>query len=331
MIIEQFVAKTPRLTAQLAAVLLAITGPVSGAKAQSYPNKPITIIVGFAPGGLMDTVSRLFGERLSAKLGQPVVVENRGGANGNIAHRRVASAEPDGYTILGATPTLAVNETIYPHRRGYSADQFKTVAIVASSPEMISTHPANAKTLKEFLDSARSTSAQFGTAGTGSMSHIAIQYFFEKLADLPTTHIPFQGGAPAVSAALGNQIPLVAAPPASGAASSVRSGGLRGLAVASEKRLSILPDVPTFAELGYPNFTSLVWAGFFVPANTPAEATATLSKAIGEILKEQPILARLEQIGFEPIFLDQESSEKLFRSDISKWKNMIDAIGLKIE
>jgi tripartite-type tricarboxylate transporter receptor subunit TctC len=311
-------------------LLLATAMQVSHSNAQTYPTKPITIVVGFAPGGLMDTVSRLFSERLSAKLGQPVIVENRGGANGNIAHRRVASAEPDGYTILGATPTLAVNETIYA-RRGYTADQFKAIAIVAASPEMISTHPSNSKTLKDMLETVRSSSAQFGTAGTGSMSHIAMQYFFEKLANVPTTHIPFQGGAPAVGAALGNQIPLVAAPPASGAAASVRSGGLRALAVASDKRLSILPDVPTFAELGYPNFTSLVWAGFFVPANTPKGVIETLSKSIAEILQERTIVEKLEQIGFEPMFLDQQASDRLFRSDISKWKDMIEAIGLKVE
>lgn len=330
MIRRRFNPCTPGRAALLTALALVVTGLVSSARAQSYPNRPITIVVGYAPGGLMDTVSRLFGERLSAKLGQAVVVENRGGANGNIANRRVASADPDGYTILGATPTLAVNETIYA-RRGYTADQFKAVAIVAASPEMISTHPSNAKTLKEMLDTARSTSIQFGTAGTGSMSHIAIQYFFEKLANIRTTHIPFQGGAPAVSAALGNQIPLVAAPPASGAASFVRSGSLRGLAIASEKRLSILPDVPTFAELGYPNFTSLVWAGFFVPAKTPEEITTKLSEAIGQILNDPSVTDKLQQMGFEPTFLDQQASEKLFRSDIIKWKSMIEAIGLRVE
>ncbi len=324
------IASGQRLAALMMGLLLATAMQVSHSNAQAYPTKPITIIVGFAPGGLMDTVSRLFGERLSAKLGQPVIVENRGGANGNIAHRRVASAEPDGYTILGATPTLAVNETIYA-RRGYTADQFTAVAIVAASPEMISTHPSNSKTLKEMLETVRSSSAQFGTAGTGSMSHIAMQYFFQKLANVPTTHIPFQGGAPAVGAALGNQIPLVAAPPASGAAASVKSGGLRALAVASDKRLSILPDVPTFAELGYPNFTSLVWAGFFVPANTPKGVIETLSRSISEILQDRTIVDKLEQIGFEPMFLDQQASDRLFRSDISKWKDMIEAIGLSVQ
>ncbi len=207
----------------------------------AYPNKPITILVGFAPGGLIDVISRLVGQRLQEKLGQPVVIENRAGAAGNIAHRRVATGDADGYTILGGTTSMAINETVYA-KRGYVADDFITVSIAASSPEMISAPVAGAKTLKEFIDSSRSTSAQFGTAGAGSASYITTQYFFQNLAKIPTTHIPFQGGAPAVAAALGNQIPLVATPPAAGAAAPVRANQLRGLAIAADKRMALLPD-----------------------------------------------------------------------------------------
>ena len=307
-----------------------LAGSMTTSWAQAYPSKPITIIVGFAPGGLIDVIARLVGQRLQDKLGQPVVVENRAGAAGNIAHRRVATADPDGYTILGATTSLAINETVYP-KRGYVADDFLAVSIAATSPELISTHPSGPKTLKEFIDNSRSTSAQFGTAGAGSASFITTEYFFKVLAKIPTTHIPFNGGAPAVTAAMGNQIPLVATPPAAGAAAPIKAGNLRGLAIASEKRMALLPDVPTYAEQGYPGFTASAWTGFFLPAKTPKDIAVKLNTAIKEILAEPAIVAKLSEIGFEPIYLDQAQSEEMYRAEIKKWRTMIEAIGLKVE
>lgn len=148
----------------------------TAAHADTYPSKTITIVVGFAPGGLIDVIARLVGRKLQIKLGQTVIIENRAGAAGNLAHRRVATAEPDGYTILGATTSLPINESLYP-KRGYTAEDFKAVSIAATSPEMISAPPSGAKTLKEFIDNARSSTAQFGTAGAGSASYIVTQYF----------------------------------------------------------------------------------------------------------------------------------------------------------
>jgi tripartite-type tricarboxylate transporter receptor subunit TctC len=167
--------------------LSAVTSP----RAETYPSKTITIVVGFAPGGLIDVIARLVGQKLQGKLGQTVIVENRAGAAGNLAHRRVAAAEPDGYTILGATTSLPINETLYP-KRGYTADDFKAISIAATSPEMISAPPGGAKTLKEFVDNARSSTAQFGTAGAGSASYIVTQYFFERLAKIPPRTFRFK-------------------------------------------------------------------------------------------------------------------------------------------
>jgi len=308
-----------------AALSLSTAAPVH---ADTYPSKTITIVVGFAPGGLIDVIARLVGQNLQTKLGQTVVVENRAGAAGNLAHRRVATAEADGYTILGATTSLPINESLYP-KRGYTAEDFKAVSIAATSPEMISAPPAGAKTLKEFIDNARSSTAQFGTAGAGSASYIVTQYFFERVVKIPTTHVPFQGGAPAVTAAMGNQIPLVATPPAAGAAAPVKAGALRGLAIASEKRMTILPDVPTYGENGYPGFVASAWTGFFVPAKTPDEIAKKLNAAINEILKDPDVASRLEQLGFEPLSLDQNAADSMFRSDIVKWRSMVEAINLK--
>lgn len=300
------------------------------ARADAYPSKTITIVVGFAPGGLIDVIARLVGQKLQIKLGQTVVVENRAGAAGNLAHRHVATAEPDGYSILGATTSLPINESLYP-KRGYTADDFKAISIVATSPEMISAPPGGAKTLKEFIDNARSSTAQFGTAGAGSASYIVTKYFFERIVKIPTTHIPFQGGAPAVTAVMGNQIPLVATPPAAGAVAPVKAGALRGLAIASEKRMAILPDVPTYGENGYPGFVASAWTGFFLPAKTPDEIARTLNVAINEILKDPEVASRLEQLGFEPLNLDQKAADTMFRSDIVKWRSMVEAINLKTD
>ena len=300
----------------------------TAAHADTYPSRTITIVVGFAPGGLIDVIARLVGQKLQGKFGQTVIIENRAGAAGNLAHRRVATAEPDGYTILGATTSLPINESLYP-KRGYTAEDFKAVSIAATSPEMISAPPSGAKTLKEFIDNARSSTAQFGTAGAGSASYIVTQYFFERIVKIPTTHVPFQGGAPAVTAAMGNQIPLVATPPAAGAAAPVKAGALRGLAIASEKRMAILPDVPTYGESGYPGFVASAWTGFFLPAKTPDEIAKKLNAAINEILKDPEVASRLEQLGFEPLNLDQNAADTMFRSDIVKWRSMVEAINLK--
>jgi tripartite-type tricarboxylate transporter receptor subunit TctC len=231
---------------------------------------------------------------------------------------------------MGATTSLAINETLFP-KRGYTADEFKAVSIAATSPEMISAPAAGAKTLKEFLDNARATSAQFATAGAGSASYIVTQYFFEKVAKMNATHIPFQGGAPAISAAIGNQVALVAAPPAGGVVPPIQSGSLRGLALASDKRIALLPDVPTYKELGYSGVVASAWTGFFVPAKTPADVTLKLNTAINEILREPEMIARLEQMGFEPLVLDVDKANAMFGEEITKWRAMVEAIQLKIE
>lgn len=318
-----------KVVAAMAALLLGQT-IATPTFADTYPSKNITIVVGFAPGGLIDVIARLVGQKLQAKLGQTVIVENRAGAAGNLAHRRVASADADGYTILGATTSLPINETIYA-KRGYTADDFMAITIAATSPELISAPADGAKTLKEYLDNARSSTAQFGTAGAGSASYIVTQYFLEKVAKIPTTHIPFQGGAPAVTAALGNQIPLVATPPAAGAAAPIKAGKLRGLAIASEKRMAILPDVPTYAESGYPGIVASAWTGFFLPAKAPKDIAVKLNTAINEILKEPDVVARLAELGFEPQIQTQPEAEAQFRSDIAKWRTMVEAINLKVE
>ena len=242
-------ARRYRLGFALAA--LALSSAILGAgrtQAQTYPSGKITLIVAFAAGGVADTLARMVGQGLSERLHQNVVVENRGGAGGNIAAAAVAHASADGYTVLATTTALAINETLREAKQ-FSAADFKTVAIVASSPEALVTSPSNpANNLADFVKAAKGKTINFGSAGVGSGSHIEAEYFFKKIAKIEATHVPFQGGAPAINATLGNQIDLLATTLGGGAAAQIASGKLKGLGVASEKRASVTPDVPTFAE-----------------------------------------------------------------------------------
>ncbi|HMJ45219.1 MAG TPA: tripartite tricarboxylate transporter substrate-binding protein, partial [Pseudolabrys sp.] len=228
------------------------------AQAQPYPARDITFLVAFAPGGVADTVARLVAQGVSAKLGRNVVVDNRGGAGGNIAAAAVARAAPDGYTLLVTTTALAINETLTPGK-GFAASDLKSIAIVASSPECFATGEGTpAKNLAEFLKSVQGKSINFGTAGVGSGSHIAAEYFLKVHAKVSAVHVPFKGGAPNMNAVMGNQIELLATTLGGGAAAQIAGGKLKGLGVASAKRVSVLPDVPTYGEAGYP-FEASSW------------------------------------------------------------------------
>jgi tripartite-type tricarboxylate transporter receptor subunit TctC len=314
--------------ALIAAALVVALGPFQPAHAQQYPAKTVTIVVGFAPGGFIDTISRLVGQKLSERLGQPVVVENRAGAGGNLAHRIAAAAAPDGHTILAATTSIAINESLYK-TRGYTAGDFTTLAISASTAEIIVSHPDGAKTLKEMLQGVKTKPINYGTAGAGSASYIVTEYFFRNLAKVPAQHVPFQGGGPLVNAALAHHVDLAAAAMAGGFVPHVQAGTLRGLAIARDKRMQVVADVPTYAEAGYP-LSASSWAGFFAPAKTPPEVIAKLNAAMNDIMKEPDVLAKLVPIGFEPIYGSPAQADAMFRSEIEKWRQMVEAIGLQI-
>lgn len=319
-----------RRSAVLGFAITALLISTHPGRTQTYPSRSITFVVPFAAGGFVDVIARLVGQKVSEELGQPVIVENRPGAGGNIAHRRVAQAEPDGYTVLAASTSLAINESLYP-QRGYSADDFLALSIAATTPEIVAAPASGAKSLREFIDQSKNASAQFGTAGAGSASFIVAQYFFTRLAKIPATHIPFQGGAPAINAAMGAQIPLVAAAMAGGVVQPIKDGRLRGLAIASEKRNPLVPEVPTYIESGYPGFTADAWAGFFALAKTPHEVAQKLNTAINHALSDREVQARLEPLGFTVILQDLQTADRRFRSDIERWRTRVDAIGFTIQ
>lgn len=302
-----------------------------GVAAQDYPAKPITFIVAFAPGGVADGIGRMIAQKLGEALKQTVVVENRGGAGGNLAARQVATASPDGYTILVTTTALAINETLH-RNKGFAADDLSTVAIVASSPEAFAVNSANdAASLSDFLAKAKGKTINFGSAGVGSGSHIAAEYFFKEIAKVPATHVPFQGGAPAINAAVGNHIDLLSITLGGGLVSQVRGGKLKGLGVMNASRVGTMKDVPTFAEAGFPGFHAASWVGLFVPAKTPAAIVATLNGAVDAIVKQPDFQERLAGLGFDPVTGNQAAAGKRFKDDVAEWGKRVNALGLKIE
>lgn len=316
----------------LALVIMSLLTLFAGrANAQTYPSNKITLIVAFAPGGVADTLARLVGQSLSERLHQNVVVENRGGAGGNIAAGAVAHAAPDGYTLLATTTALAINETLR-ETKPFSAADFKTVAIVASSPEALVTSPSNpANNLADFVKAAKGKTINFGSAGVGSGSHIEAEYFFKKIAKIEATHVPFQGGAPAINATLGSQIDLLATTLGGGAAAQIAAGKLKGLGVASDKRVAVTPGVPTFAESGFPGFFAASWVGFFAPAKTDAQIVATLNAAINDTIKSADVQKKLADIGFDPIIGSPAQADAMFKAEVGKWGEMVKALNLSIK
>jgi len=314
-------------------IVLAVSSLVLAGRtnAETYPSNKITLIVAFAAGGVADTLARMVGQGLSEKLHQPVVVENRGGAGGNIAAGVVAHAAPDGYTLLVTTTALAINETLREAKQ-FSANDFKTIAIVASSPEALVTSPSNpANNLAEFVKAAKGKTINFGSAGVGSGSHIEAEYFFKKIAGIDATHVPFQGGAPAINATLGNQIDLLATTLGGGAAAQVAAGKLKGLGIAADKRAAVTPNVPTYAESGFPGFFAASWVGFFAPAKTDPQIINTLNAAINETIRNPEVRKKLDTIGFDPIEGTPAQAEAMFNAEVTKWGDMVKALNLTIK
>jgi tripartite-type tricarboxylate transporter receptor subunit TctC len=305
---------------------LLVAGLAQPAHAQVYPAQNITFMVAFPAGGIADVVARLVGQKLSERLGHTVVVENRGGAGGNIAAKSVSGAAPDGYTILATTTSLAVNETASKNK-GFSVNDLRPVAIVAISPDVLAVHPSNpAKDLKEFINNGKAKSFTYGSAGVGTGPHIGAEYFFREVAKVQAVHVPFTGGAPAVQSAIGNHVDAIVltlptvVPP-------ITQGLLRGIGLASATRNSAVPNVPTYGEMGFPNVYSGSWVGFFAPAKAPDAVVAKLNAEINQIVKEPEAQQKLKTIGFDAMIKTQAETAEYFKSEVASWGKMTRAIG----
>ena len=319
------------LVGTLAALATAVMFTASVADAQTYPAGKITIVVAFAPGGVADTLARLIGQGLGDRLHQPVVVENRGGAGGNIAASYVARAAPDGYTLLATTTAIAVNETLFVNK-DFSANDFKTVSLAASSPEALVTGASNpAGNLVDFFKATNGRTINLAIPGVGTGSDIEAEYFLKFLAHVPAQVIPFQGGAPAINATIGNQVDLMATTLGGGAAAQISGGKLKGLGIAADHRAAVTPQVPTYAEQGFPGFTAASWVGFFVPAKTDQRIVAALNETINAIVQTPDVKKKLDDMGFDPLVGSPEQANTMFHAEVEKWGKMVSALGLSIK
>lgn len=322
-----------RIVSVLMASLAAMVALLGDARAQTYPDRPITLIIPFAPGGSTSIVGRVLAEKMSETLGEKIIVDNRPGAGGTVGTRAVAKSAPDGYTIgLGYTGTLAIGPTLYA-KAGYDPRKdFAPIGLIGHAPNSLVAHPSfPAKTVAELIAYARAHPGEvnFGSAGAGTASHITGAYF-AAAANISLVHIPYKGTGPALIDLIGGHIPLAFAPiPATH--SSVAGGQLRALAVTSPTRSTLLPDVPTIAESGIPGFDASLYYGLIAPAGTPRPVIERLNKELRAALNSDDVKQRLTQDGAEPTPGTPEDYTAFIDKDETKWAVMVKASGAKEE
>lgn len=303
----------------LISILLLV--PAGYSHAQTYPNKPIKLIVPFPPGGPTDIVARPLAQMLGESMKQSVIVENKGGAGGSVAADFVAKSPPDGYTIMvGTVGTHAINGSLYRQLPYDMTKDFTPIALVASAPLVIAV-PANSniKTLADLIKEAKAKPdfIAFGTAGNGTPGHLT-GALFETATKTKLKHIPYKGSAPAVTDLLGGQIPLMFDPIQS-VLPHIQSGKLIALAVTSKTRSPLLPNVPTVAESGYPNFESTAWWAVFGPAKLPENVTNTLTTQVQKIASSVAFREKLGNVGVQPNTNFKESLSNFQTREIAKW------------
>jgi len=316
--------------AAFALVLGAITAWAGPAVSQDSPSsRPVRLVVSFPPGGGVDAVARLFADKMSALLGQTVVVENRGGASGIIAGKQVASAEPDGNAVLIASNSMVVAQAMNPHVGLDIVRDLKALASVAPQAIIITSQPnLAANTLPELIALAKTRRLNYGSPGAGSVPHLLGVYLFGSLAGVTLEHIPFPGAAQALTNLLGGQTDLAMVTVAP-AVTLVADGKMKGIVVTTPERSAALQNVPTAAESGYPGFSVSVWTGFFVPAKTPKPIAGKLEAAVLKVANEPEIKARLTKLGFEPVSIPGELFQRDIAAELKRWDAVLDQAGLK--
>jgi tripartite-type tricarboxylate transporter receptor subunit TctC len=293
---------------------------------QPFPNRPIRFAVAFAPGGIADTIARSVAQKMSERVGQPVVVETRSGAGGMVAAKHLASQPADGYTLLVTTTAIAVNAS---SKEGLDpATQLTPVAIAASTPTIIVVHSSvGAKDLMDYVRNVKGGRFNFSSAGIGTAEHLTGEYLFRSVPGLQATHIPFQGGAPVNSAVVSQQVDM-ASTTLPTALAFVKQRTMRVIAVASHARMPMLPDVPTVAESGFPDFENRSWIAFFAPAMLPDAIAQTLNAEINHALQQTDVRERLTNVALDPQTMSQPEFAAYVRQEVAKWAQVIKATGI---
>ncbi|MCC6890908.1 MAG: tripartite tricarboxylate transporter substrate binding protein [Hyphomicrobiales bacterium] len=316
----------------LSAAGIAMPAAARSGFAQDYPSRPIRMNVGYPPGGAADLVARLVGQGLSARLGQPVVIENRPGSGANVAGEATAKAAPDGYTILHGTDNIFIaNPHLYAKMTFDPLKDLVPVSSLTSNQLLLAVHPSvPARDLREFVELARKTRPPlfYASIGNGSQHHLAME-MLKQHAGIDLTHVPYRGGGPASIALLAGEISAMFG--GGSLVPTIQSGKVRGLAATAATRFPLLPELPTIGEI-YPDYEVLIWHGLFVPRGVPQPIIARLRAEVLEVLKQPDLIKRLAASGSgEPYISTLEEFNARIRADHAKYGKVIRAIGIKLD
>jgi tripartite-type tricarboxylate transporter receptor subunit TctC len=301
--------------------------------AQTFPGKSIRLILPYPPGGGSDTIARPFARKLSENIGQQVIVDNRGGAGGNIGMETAARAAPDGYTIvMGLTAQLAVNPGLYPKLPYDPIRDFEPIMLLANGAYLLVAHPSlPAKTMKDVIaiGKKRPNEILYASSGNGSGAHLATE-LLNHMTGIKLKHIPYKGGGPALVDTISGQTQLLFATPIA-SAGHIEAGRLRAIAVSTTKRVSSMPNVPTVAESGVPGYDSGVWYGMLAPRGTPREVIARLNEEFRKVLADPGIRSFLTKSGVDPDGGTPDELRNYMRSEIAKWAKVIKAANITVD
>ena len=309
----------------LFAALLVLVSLGAIAQAPAFPSKSVTLVVPVAPGGILDAVARMLAPEMAKQLGQPVVVDNKAGASGNIGATFVAKSAPDGYTLLVGYSMFHVgNPSMFKDLAWDPVRDFSSVAMVAVSPHVIAVHPSvPARTLQELVALAKKEPGKlnYASPGSGSVPHVGME-LFKQQAGIDVMHVPYKGAGPMMQDVIAGQVQMTVATPPS-LLGFVQAGRVRALAVAAKTRHPLLPDVPTTAEAGYPSFVLEAWVALFAPAGTPRPVIEKLTAAAAEALKAPEVVERARATGMAIRFMPPAELDATVKADLAYWSNVI--------
>jgi len=320
-------------TRYLLPVLLAgIAAWSSAAQPQTFPARPIRLVVPYPPGGANDTVARLLSPRLAEQWGQQLVVDNRGGGNTIIGSELVAKAAADGYTLLMVAAGHAVNPALYPKLPYDTARDFAQVVLIGDGAYVLVAHPsANVSSVNELIAAAKAKPGQivYASSSIGNLTHLAAE-LFNSLAGVKMLHVPYKGGGPAMLDLLGGRVAVFFSTVAV-ARQHIQTGKIRGLGVTTGKRSAALPTLPTIAEAGVPGYDVSGWYGVVAPAKTPRAAIERINGAVRVVLRQADIREKLLGVGVEAVDVSPEHFDKLVRSELAKWDKVVKPLGITPE
>jgi len=312
--------------------LLAFATSAARSQDADYPSRPIRMIIGFPAGGGVDSLARIMSPRFNELMKQPVVIDNRGGAGGNIGAEITAKAPPDGYTIHMIASSFASNPSLYA-RAGYDPiKEFAAVTMVATTPYVMEVHASmGSKTLKDFIDSAKAAPGRmnYASGGTGTPSHLGME-LFKTMAGVDIVHVPYKGGVPALTDLVAGQVAMYLDPIIT-AMQFVQMGKTRALAVTTTRRTAALPDVPTASEAGVPGFDVTGWYGIVVPNGTPPQIIGKIQDVTRRVLETPDVRDRLRTLGLDPVSTSLDEFSRFMRSEILKWSKVIKASGARVD